>query len=50
MLYDDVLEKYLVVGVVNAGTGCGLADEPTIDLRVGAFLPWIRSVIGDTGT
>ena len=48
MLYDAALDRQLIVGVVNAGSGCGEEDAPSVDIRVGAFLPWIRSVIGET--
>ncbi|KAF2358879.1 Serine proteases trypsin domain [Trinorchestia longiramus] len=43
--WDESKERYLVVGVVNAGIGCGVEGNPSIDLRVGAFLPWIQTVI-----
>ncbi|XP_018009293.1 CLIP domain-containing serine protease B15-like [Hyalella azteca] len=44
--WDESQQRYLVVGVVNAGIGCGTENNPSIDLRVGAFLPWIKAVIG----
>uniref|UniRef100_A0A6A7G4H2 Serine protease 33-like n=1 Tax=Hirondellea gigas TaxID=1518452 RepID=A0A6A7G4H2_9CRUS len=45
-LWDQSLQRHLIVGIVNAGKGCGEQDSPSVDLRVGAFLPWIQSVVG----
>ena len=45
---DEENDRYVVVGITNAvNVICGTSFAPSIDLKVGPFLPWIKSVVGD---
>lgn len=44
-LFDPLLARYVIVGTVKGGGGCGVADLPSVNTRLVPFLPWIESVI-----
>ncbi|KAF2356843.1 Serine proteases trypsin domain [Trinorchestia longiramus] len=44
-VYDGVLNRYVVVGLVKGGGGCGTPDLPSVNTRLGPYLPWIETVL-----
>ena len=37
--------RFVIVGIVSAGIGCGLAKTPGIYTRVSSYIHWIKSVL-----